>query len=172
MAYKDEYEVARLHLDPVERARIEAEFGEGAKVRYKLHPPVAARAGHAAQDDASARRRSRRCAASSACAARSSTRSASAKVRRVERALPAAYRALVERALEHAGAEPATRLRELCELPDMVRGYEDIKLGNVERFHARAAELLAALDEPVLTVRQSNQVRTSRNITAIAAATT
>ena len=35
----------------------------------------------------------------------------------------------------------------------MIRGYEDIKLESVERFHARAAELLDALDAaPVLRV--------------------
>jgi indolepyruvate ferredoxin oxidoreductase len=36
---------------------------------------------------------------------------------------------------------PETALA-VAELPDMVRGYEDIKLANVERFRARAAELL------------------------------
>lgn len=30
---------------------------------------------------------------------------------------------------------------ELAELPDMVRGYEDIKLASVERYRDRMAEL-------------------------------
>ncbi|GAB3002998.1 hypothetical protein GCM10027184_69820 [Saccharothrix stipae] len=40
MAYKDEYEVARLSLDAEVAAGVKAEFGDAAKVAFRLHPPV------------------------------------------------------------------------------------------------------------------------------------
>jgi indolepyruvate ferredoxin oxidoreductase len=40
MAYKDEYEVARLHTDPVFKAQLRASFADGAKLRYNLAPPL------------------------------------------------------------------------------------------------------------------------------------
>ncbi len=64
-------------------------------------------------------------------------------LRRVERELPAEYRELVERALQARDGQAALAL---CELPDVIRGYEDIKLGNVERWRERVAELQAQLE--------------------------
>ncbi len=43
MAYKDEYEVARLQRDPAFLARIEAQFEGDFKVHYHLAPPLLAR---------------------------------------------------------------------------------------------------------------------------------
>jgi indolepyruvate ferredoxin oxidoreductase len=45
MAYKDEYEVARLYRLPAFRAEITREFGDDANVTYLLHPPAAGRLG-------------------------------------------------------------------------------------------------------------------------------
>ncbi|MGH3392640.1 MAG: DUF6537 domain-containing protein, partial [Actinomadura sp.] len=40
MAYKDEYEVARLSLDPRLQAQIDERFGDGSRVVHHLHPPI------------------------------------------------------------------------------------------------------------------------------------
>lgn len=67
-----------------------------------------------------------------------------ARVRRVERALVGEYDALVQRALTLLDEGNATLVAELAELPDLVRGYEEVKLRNVERFRGRAARAARA----------------------------
>ncbi|MCW3013644.1 MAG: Indolepyruvate ferredoxin oxidoreductase, partial [Solirubrobacterales bacterium] len=143
MAYKDEYEVARLHLDPVERARISAQFGEGAKVVYHLHPPMLRALGMDRKlklgpwfdTGFKALRGMKRVRGTKA------DPFGRAHVRRVERALIGEYETLVEAALERLGPDAHSLVAELCDSPDMIRGYEDIKLDNVERWRAHTAEL-------------------------------
>lgn len=142
MAYKDEYEVARLHLDPAERARIAREFGDGAKIRYMLHPPLLRALGLKRKlalgtwfDPAFRLLRAGRRVRGTPF-----DLFGYARVRRVERALIGEYRALVERALPHLRSS-YERVVELCELPAGIRGYEEVKLGNVEAFRKRAGEL-------------------------------
>jgi indolepyruvate ferredoxin oxidoreductase len=71
-----------------------------------------------------------------------------AKVRRVERELPGEYRALVQRGLTALERDPSAydTVVALCELPDLVRGYEEIKLRNVAVFRQQAQALLERLD--------------------------
>jgi indolepyruvate ferredoxin oxidoreductase len=148
IAYKDEYEVARLHLDAAERARLEGELGPGAKVRILLHPPLLRALGlrRKLRIGAWAFPLLRLLAAMRRLRGRRLDPFGFARVRRVERELPEEYRALVTRALERLDAETAPLVTEIAELPDLVRGYEEIKLANVERFRERAGELSARLE--------------------------
>ncbi len=43
MAYKDEYEVARLYSDPAFRKRLEAEFDDIREIRFNMAPPMFAK---------------------------------------------------------------------------------------------------------------------------------
>ncbi len=147
MAYKDEYEVARLHLLPEERARVEAEFGPGAKVQVNLHPPVLRAMGMKRKLKFGAwftpglkglyRMRRLRGTALDPFG--------KAEVRKVERALIDEYVELLRLAASKFTPETRATCIELAELPDVVRGYEDIKLRNVERYRESAAALSASL---------------------------
>ncbi len=148
MAYKDEYEVARLHLDPVERARIEAEFGPGARVQVNLHPPLLRAMGMERKlrlgpwFDPALRSlyRMRRLRGTRA------DLFGKAEVRKVERALIGEYEELVRWALARVTPTTHRLCVELAELPDMIRGYEDIKLDNVARYRERVAELRTQIE--------------------------
>ncbi|AXB48226.1 indolepyruvate ferredoxin oxidoreductase [Amycolatopsis albispora] len=148
LAYKDEYEVARLHLDPVEKARRDAEFGPDAKVSVLLHPPVLRALGMKNKIRLSGRTAE---AAFRGLRAMKGLRGTAfdvfgyAKVRRVERRLVAEYQAFVRAALERLTAENLDRVVAIVELAEEVKGYEKIKLATIERFRAKAAEALGAL---------------------------
>jgi hypothetical protein len=68
-----------------------------------------------------------------------------AHVRRVKRALSQEYLTMLEQALERLSPETRTSVVAIVELPDLVRGYEHIKLAGVEQFWTRAKDLLADL---------------------------
>jgi indolepyruvate ferredoxin oxidoreductase len=148
MAYKDEYEVARLHLDAIERARLADEFGPDVKVQTLLHPPLLRAMGM------KRKLRLGRSAAPLFHGLRAARRLRGtpldpfghAGVRRTERALVGEYRALVARAVERLDADSVGLVAEIAELPDLVRGYEQIKLDNIERMRRRAGELSARLE--------------------------
>ena len=147
MAYKDEYEVARLHLDAVERAKLDAEFGADAKIYFMLHPPLLRSLGL---------ERKLKLGAWFVPAFRTLYRMrrlrgsrldpfGKAKVRRVERELVGEYERLISEALELVTADTHATAVELLELPDVIRGYEEIKLRNVVLYRKRAEAILKRL---------------------------
>jgi indolepyruvate ferredoxin oxidoreductase len=147
MAYKDEYEVARLHLDSVEQARMEAEFGEGAKIYFMLHPPLLRAMGL----DRKLKLGSwfvpafRRLYAMRRLRGTRWDPFGKAEVRRVERALVGEYEAMIGEALSLLTPETHDTAVELLELPDLIRGYEEIKLRGVVLFRKRAEGILKRL---------------------------
>jgi indolepyruvate ferredoxin oxidoreductase len=157
MAYKDECEVARLHLDAAERARVRREFGDDVRIWFNLHPPLLRSLGLKrklrfgswfvpAFRLLRAMRRLR---------GRWIDPFGHTEVRRVERRLIGEYEELVEEGLACLSEANRDVVLELFELPDIVRGYEEIKLRNVALFRKRADALRKRL-------RASRQSRVAR----------
>jgi indolepyruvate ferredoxin oxidoreductase len=66
------------------------------------------------------------------------------EVRRTERRLPHEYCAAMDQVLEHLDAASLDGAVAIAHLPDLVRGYEDIKLRRVAEFRARLAREVTA----------------------------
>ena len=148
MAYKDEYEVARLSLDPRLAASITAQFGSGARYRYQLHPPVLRALGMNRKISLGPWFRPvfRTLAGLRRLRGTPFDPFARTAVRRTERALITEYRDTIGRLV--AGLTPQNHelAVEIAGLPDLIRGYEEIKLANVAVYRDKTAELLARLD--------------------------
>ncbi|CAM5374112.1 hypothetical protein SALBM135S_10136 [Streptomyces alboniger] len=69
-----------------------------------------------------------------------------AQVRKVERALLADYAERVTHLLADLSPTNHATAVEIASLPDMVRGYEEVKLRNVETYRARLRELTESFD--------------------------
>ena len=144
MAYKDEYEVARLLVDPQAEAVVHAEFGEGARVSYQLHPPVLRALGMRRKLNLGPwfRPAFQLLRAGRILRGTRLDPFGYTHVRRVERELIDEYTAAIDGLLRQLTAETHQRAVEIARLPDLVRGYENVKLANIAHYRARLEDLL------------------------------
>src|SRR6266851_3332926 len=148
MAYKDEYEVARLHLDAAVQAQLQSKFGPKVRTYWHLHPPLLRALGLKKK----IRLGSWFTPAFRLLAAMKGLRGTRldvfgyAAIRQVERALIEEYRQHLETALVRLSPVTHDLAVKLAELPDEVRGYEHVKMENVERFRDRAQQLIAQIN--------------------------
>ena len=147
MTYKDEYEVARLHRRPELTEEIRRRFGPNAKISFQLKPPTLTRFG-VDRKVAIPERTARSMFASLAPMKRLRGRRADpfgrTEERRVERALIDEYGALIEEIASGLTENNYDAAVSLAGLADMIRGFGDVKLANVERYRRELDSARAA----------------------------
>ena len=146
-AYKDEYEVARLMLDQEAAQNIVATFGAGAKISWHVHPTFLRALGVKKKISLGAWFRPvlRMLAAMKGLRGGALDLPGRARVRKIERALPAHYRQLMIAAFDALTPANYDAVAELAAAPDMVRGYEDVKLASVALYKTEIERLAHAL---------------------------
>jgi indolepyruvate ferredoxin oxidoreductase len=142
-AYKDEYEVARLLTDPQFIDHVRSEIPAGENLTYKLHPPVLRALGRKKKIGLGPRSHValRILAKGKRLRGTKFDPFGYAHVRKVERGLLAEYENIVSGLVSDLDPTNYERAVEVAALPDMVRGYEDIKLASVDAYHARLHDL-------------------------------
>ncbi len=141
MAYKDEYEVARLLLDDQARAGYEAVGGRGTTVTHHLHPPMLRAMG------INRKLKLRRSAVPTLRVLRAAKGLRGtlvdpfrwAEVRCVERSMIPEYIDAVRRLQRGLDRHTLDEAVEIASLPDQVRGYEDLKLRRAAAYRAELA---------------------------------
>ncbi|NEW44005.1 indolepyruvate ferredoxin oxidoreductase family protein [Nocardia cyriacigeorgica] len=142
-AYKDEYEVARLLVDPEFLAEVQAQVPGGEKLTYKLHPPVLRAMGRRKKIGLGPKSHVALKVLAKGKALRGTKLDpfGYAHVRKVDRELLTHYTEMVRSLAGGLTTETYDIATKAAELPDVVRGYEDVKLGNVELYWAGLREL-------------------------------
>lgn len=151
LAYKDEYEVARLHLLPEFRAALADAVPGGTKRRYWLHPPALRMIGMQRKialpatlaDPAFAVLRAMRRVRGTPL-----DLFGYSAVRRTERRLSRDYETDIRGLLPRLHELDVDLAAEFASLPLGIRGYEQIKMAAVERYEgelAAARETLGSL---------------------------
>jgi len=155
MAYKDEYEVARLYTDGEFAKALKEQFDGDASVKVSLAPPM-----FAPRDKATGHLRKREFGpwvfkAFGLLSRMKSLRGTAfdpfgyTSERKMERALPGEYSAMIFRHLDAGKPLDLPRLVMLAKSPELVRGYGHIKEANVAKYRAESKRLESAIGQPV-----------------------
>ena len=140
LAYKDEYEVARLLVAPEATSEAAAMAAAGGRIRWHLHPPVLRALGL---------HRKIAFPASTAPVFRALARGKRlrgtmldpfrwAEVRRIERRLPDEFLVAIHRVTDELSVDRLDHAVEVAMLPQAIRGYEHLKLERIQQFRARS----------------------------------
>jgi indolepyruvate ferredoxin oxidoreductase len=150
MAYKDEYEVARLHSEPAFLAKVNAMFEGDFTLNYHLAPPLLAKK----NDRGELVKRKY-----GPWMARAFRLLAPLKVlrgtaldpfgyteeRRQERALINDYRAAIEALLPRLGAEQQALALEIARLPEQIKGFGHVKARHLAQVRQNWTALMARI---------------------------
>jgi indolepyruvate ferredoxin oxidoreductase len=150
MAYKDEYEVARLYTDGRFEERLKATFAGDFKIAFHLAPPLLARRDAQgrplkAQYGSWMRQVFRLLARLKFLRGTACDPFGRTGERRMERQLIDDYRASIEALLPRLCEGNLKQAVELAGLPEQVRGFGHVKLESLRKAQARWRELEAEL---------------------------
>jgi indolepyruvate ferredoxin oxidoreductase len=150
IAYKDEYEVARMLTEPNFLASVRAQVSGGENLTFKLHPPMLKALGRKKKIGMGPRTH---------VALRVLARGKWIRgtpldpfgythMRRAERLLVAHYERTIMDLLQSLTSESYERAVAVASAPDLIRGYEEVKIRNLATYSARLKEL--GVDPPEL----------------------
>ncbi len=156
MAYKDEYEVARLYMRPEFRQSLSEQFENPDKVSVFLAPPLLG------EKDAQGNPKKRKFGPwifklfnvlqrFKALRGTAFDVFGYSEERRTERQLVADYFELIERLCAELTIEKRDIATALARLPEDIRGFGHVKAGNLAKAEAHRTELLAQFDAPIST---------------------
>jgi indolepyruvate ferredoxin oxidoreductase len=154
LAYKDEYEVARLHADGALERKISGMFEGDYKLVFHLAPPLIA-----PRDTVTGELRKMRFGAWMLPVFRALKRLRGLRgtafdpfgyteERRIERSLIAEYEADVERLLVKLSPASHALAVQIASIPEEIRGFGHIKMRSAITARKKRAELLAKLESP------------------------
>jgi indolepyruvate ferredoxin oxidoreductase len=147
MAYKDEYEVARLHTDPAFHAKINSMFEGDFKLNYHLAPPLIAKRNGKGELQKQ-KFGPAMLTAFRLLAKLKGLRGGAFDVfgkteeRRQERALIDDYRASVEEVLQTLTHTNHASAVEIARIPELIKGYGHVKERNLKAARAKWAALM------------------------------
>jgi len=152
LAYKDEYEVGRLHADPAFRKKIEGMFEGDYRVAYHLAPPLLAR-----KDPITGEPRKMRFGGwvmnlFGILSTLKGLRGTAFDIfgytdeRRTERALIGEYERSVQALLQGLTRDNHALAVEIASLPEEIRGYGHIKMKSIVAARQKRDNLLARFD--------------------------
>ena len=168
MAYKDEYEVARLYTDGEFTRSLQQQFEGDLKLEFYMAPPVLSRA-RKGQAPRKVRLGGWMMPAMKLLAQGRRLRGTALDLfgrtgeRRMERELMESYRRRIDSLLPSLSAERLKTATDIAVLPLSIRGFGHVKLANLALARAREAELLHRFDpqahpRPAVS-REAGQIR-------------